>query len=349
MLAWSLPTTYYHIVQTLPHRFCALIGCNDKLLYRLLMQASTQAILSLGEEKLEAQLAIVLTLHTWGQMVNVHPHTHSAVSAGGLSLDGKRWIDARDPKKFFSRRELSRRFRDLFIKGLERLFKRGELKMPKDMAWIESVEDLRKWLEESGVMRQQWVVSIQSPPEHCHGPEAVLKYLASYVAGTAIANRRIVSDDGEWVTILAKNYRAGGEQKERRMRGIEFVKRYAQHILPKGIRRVRYAGLYSPRRREKLSDTCRELIGRQNPPPTPTPSAPPETPDDPFEKPEGLEDPGRRKCKKCGEWMSDMGRMSRDRYDRILQLRYQFKELEEWHMSLSDTENQSLSLPLPDP
>ena len=42
-------------------------------------------------------MGILIVLHTFGADMKWHPHIHLIVTAGGLSLDGKRWIET-DPK-----------------------------------------------------------------------------------------------------------------------------------------------------------------------------------------------------------------------------------------------------------
>ena len=67
-------------------------------------------------------------------------------------------------------------------------------------------------------------------------------------------------DDGRCVVIRIKNYRTG-RREERRMTGEEFVQRFALHILPERMMRVRYAGLFFARRRAERLALCRRLLG----------------------------------------------------------------------------------------
>ena len=88
----------------------------------------------------------------------------------------------------------------------------------------------------------------------------MLKYLARYVVGSAINDQRIISDDGQHVTIRAKDYRTGNVGPLS-LTGEEFVRRYLLHILPHGLPRVRYCGLFSVRHREQTLSHCRALLG----------------------------------------------------------------------------------------
>ena len=88
----------------------------------------------------------------------------------------------------------------------------------------------------------------------------MLKYLARYVAGSVIHDWRIVSDDGEYVTLIAKNYR-DGTREVIRIRGEEFVRRFCYHILPRGFHRSRNYGLFASRNRKEKLPLCRKLLG----------------------------------------------------------------------------------------
>ena len=43
------------------------------------------------------RMGILIVIHTFGADMKWHPHIHLIVTGGGLSLDGKRWIET-DPK-----------------------------------------------------------------------------------------------------------------------------------------------------------------------------------------------------------------------------------------------------------
>ena len=42
------------------------------------------------------RMGILIVIHTFGTDMKWHPHIHLIVTGGGLSLDGKRWIET-DP------------------------------------------------------------------------------------------------------------------------------------------------------------------------------------------------------------------------------------------------------------
>jgi hypothetical protein len=260
MREWQLPVRYYHVVFTVPHELCDLILANRGPLFSLLLRCSAQTLLSLGREQLGAELGVVGVPHGWGQLMLGHPHGHFIATPGGLSLDETRWVDASE--RFLSREDLAQRFRKLYLRGIERLYRRGELTLPASMSAITDHHGLRAWL--NPLRRKRWIVDCQPPPVQCQDSEAVLKYLAKYVAGSVIHDWRIVSDDGEYVTFIAKNYR-DGTREEIRIPGIEFVRRFCLHILPRGFHRSRNYGLFAARRRTETLPLCRKLLGAAEP------------------------------------------------------------------------------------
>jgi len=213
-------------------------------------------------------------------MLTYHPHVHCLVTAGGVSPDGKDWIAAR-PGFFLPVRVLSRHLRQLFEQTLKK-------KHPELFARAPAQ-----------VWRQEWVV-------HCvpwgQGENSVLDYLARYVFRIAITQRRILAMDDQSVTFQYKDRKAK-RQRTCRLEGTEFVRRYLQHVLPKGFHKVRYYGLWNPRRRGQM-DQVRLMLQLQRPPPhdAPAPARPPQ-PWQPF----------RPVCPDCGCALDHVGEIPRPR------------------------------------
>ena len=75
-------------------------------------------------------------------------------------------------------------------------------------------------------------------PPHAHSdPEQVIKYLARYLTGGPISDRRILAhQDGQVVfSARSKSKKAGNAPRQVTMSGIEFTRCWAMHILPKGF------------------------------------------------------------------------------------------------------------------
>ena len=107
--------------------------------------------------------------------------------------------------------------------------------------------------------KKTWIAYSQPTPPHLKGADQIINYLSRYVSGSVISDQRILTDDGNAVTIRIKDYKAG-DVKDFTLSGGEFVRRWAKHILPKHLSRVRYCGILAACDREERLTLCRKLI-----------------------------------------------------------------------------------------
>jgi len=289
-----LPVPYFHLVFTLPHELSRLALANRRAVYALLFRSAWQALrqLAADPQHLGAKIGALMVLHTWGQNLEHHPHVHCVVPGGGLSPDGTQWI-ASSQKFFLPVVALSRLFRGKFLAGLKRLHRQGKLQLKDKLAPLAAAHHFRRWL--SPLYQKDWVVFAQPPLSPRQGPEPVLKYLARYVAGAAIGDRRLLSHAKGRVTFRVKNYRQNRWQRQT-LDGVEFVRRFLLHVLPSGFVRIRSYGLLSNRHRSTLLPRCRELLGISAPPAAQTASV--ASGDSPTESTAPLKEP--TPCPACG-------------------------------------------------
>ncbi|MHC4677736.1 MAG: IS91 family transposase, partial [Planctomycetota bacterium] len=108
--------------------------------------------------------------------------------------------------------------------------------------------------------QKDWVV-------HCkpavQGTRTVLNYLARYIHRVAITNSRVISADNGKVTFRYKDS-GGAETKTMTVGAEEFIRRFLQHVLPAGVHKVRYYGLWSPSHRQNLSKVQQSLTPSGN-------------------------------------------------------------------------------------
>jgi hypothetical protein len=71
------------------------------------------------------------------------------------------------------------------------------------------------------------------------GASAVLRYLGRYTHRVAISNHRLRSFDGDRVTFQWKDYAHHDQQRTMTLSAMEFLRRFVQHILPRGFVRIR--------------------------------------------------------------------------------------------------------------
>ncbi|MBL8209793.1 MAG: transposase [Bryobacterales bacterium] len=208
-------------------------------------------------------------LHTWGQTLQPHPHVHCVVPGGGLSVDHRQWIRA--PNHFFLPvKVLSRVFRGKFTAGLKRACRQDKLAFFGACRSLAEPKAFNRFLRT--LFRQDWVVYAKKP---FGGPEHVLHYLARYTHRVAISNHRLVDVTESKVSFRWKDYAHHSKHRIMTLSHDEFLRRFLQHILPRGFPRIRYFGLLANRRRGALLPLCRSLLSLgQEPTPAKTVSAP---------------------------------------------------------------------------
>jgi Putative transposase/Transposase zinc-binding domain len=266
-----LPVNYYHLVFSVPHGLVPLIWQNKKVLFQLLFEASASTLLEVAADPrhLGVQIGFFSILHTWGQTLQPHPHIHCVVAGGGLSPDHARWISARG-HFFLPVKVLSRVFRGRFVAGLQRAFRADQLAFHREMLPLANEQAFAAFLRT--LFRQDWVVYAKPP---FGGPEHVLHYLARYTHRVAISNHRLVSVDPQQVRFRWKDYAHHNKRRTMTLPSEEFLRRFLQHVLPKGFPRIRYFGWLANRRRGQLLPLCRVLLAQQ---PPPEPIAPADNP-----------------------------------------------------------------------
>jgi len=238
-----LPVEYYHVVFTLPAPISALAYQNKAVLYKLLLKAAAETLLTTaGDPKhLGARIGITMVLHTWGSALTHHPHAHCIVPGGGISADGKQWLACK-PGFFLPVRVLSRLFRRLFLGKLNDAYKADMLNFYGQLQPLAETQAFDNWCQP--LHQQEWVVYAKRP---FAGPEAVLAYLSRYTHRVAIANSRLIAHDEQSVTFQYKDYRAKGRYRHKTMTldTNEFIRRFLIHVLPSGFHRIRHYGLFA--------------------------------------------------------------------------------------------------------
>lgn len=251
-----LPVPYFHLVFTLPHELSALALGNRQRLYDLLFAATSETLQTIGADPrhLGARLGALLVLHTWGQQLEHHPHIHAVVPGGGLSPDGTKWVASR-ANFLLSVKVLGRLFRGKFLAGVKELSEAGELCFAGSTAALADKPAFQAWL--SGLYAKDWIVYAKKP---FAGPEVLLKYLTRYTHRVALSNGRLKKVEGDRVTLSYKDYADNCRPKELTLTGVELLRRFAMHVLPKGFVRVRQCGLLAHRDRQARLALCRQLL-----------------------------------------------------------------------------------------
>ena len=226
-----LPVPYFHVVFTLPDTLNLLAMHKPKAVYDSLFASAWQTVETFGKDPkhLGAQAGMICILHTWGQTLQLHPHLHCIVPGGGLgpsnSPKGRVWKTARNKGKFlFPVKAMSKVFRAKYVEVLK-----------------SKVPDLDKSLV-NALFKKEWVVYAKRPFVHA---SHVVEYLGRYTHKIAISNHRIQAVDEKTVNFGYKDYRKEGKKQSMTLDGMEFIRRFSLHILPKGYVRIRHYGILS--------------------------------------------------------------------------------------------------------
>jgi len=234
-----LPCDYFHAVATVPSELHGVFRREQKYLYGLLMKVSAAAVKELCAQKrhLGALPGMLCVLHTWNGELGFHPHVHLLITGGGVTPDGEHFEPARGtflvPVAVLSRK-IAAQFRAALKKERPSLF----AGIPEP------------------VWHREWVSFCK---HYGHGNDAVLNYLSRYVFRIAITNARILDMDATHVTFRCKDHRTG-TWRTLRLPGVEFLRRFLQHVLPRGFHKVRYFGLWHHSQRDWASRAWLLLI-----------------------------------------------------------------------------------------
>jgi hypothetical protein len=225
-------------------------------MYDLLFRTSAATMLEVAADpqRLGAQIGFISILHTWGQNLLLHPHVHCLVPAGGFSPDRERWIH---PKYafFLPVDVLSSVFRAKFVDELRMAYQEGDLTFPGSIAELENPKRFAAFVD--ALFQKDWVVYAKPA---FGGPAQVLDYLGRYTHRVAISNHRLLAFDGESVAFRWKDYAHGSKQRKMTLSANEFLRRFTQHILPRGFVRIRQFGYLANTHRSARLALARRLL-----------------------------------------------------------------------------------------
>jgi hypothetical protein len=252
-----LPVPYCHVVFTLPHELAPLALQNPRVIYGILFRAVAESLLEMAADpkRLGARIGFLAVLHTWSQKLEAHPHIHCVVPAGGISLDGQRWISPRKKKFFLPVKPLGYLFRGKLLAFLEEAFAENRLEFHGQLRELAHPVRFQHLL--STLQDKEWVVYVKPP---FGGPQQVLRYLARYTHRVAISNGRLLGLENGRVRFRWRDSQHGNQTKETSLDAVEFIRRFLLHILPSGFVKIRHFGFLSNRNRKTIIQRSRELL-----------------------------------------------------------------------------------------
>jgi hypothetical protein len=230
-----LPCAYFMMTFTVPAEFRAFMRSHPRQCYQAIFQAAYQSLIQLARDPKylgSDRLGMTGVLHTWGRDLNYHPHVHFIVPGGAISQTGDQWLSSRS---------------DFLVPvlALSKIYRAKFKELMKFYGLLEAIEP--------DVWTKAWNVNCQAVGD---GRDS-LRYLAPYVFRVAIGNHRIsdvktLEDDSGLVTFMVK---PSGQRRYRPLTvtAEEFIRRFLQHVLPKGFQKVRHFGFMHKRSKVSLT------------------------------------------------------------------------------------------------
>ena len=219
----QLPGPHFLITFTVPEKVRPVIRRHQRIAYDALFKASSDALrlLAADQRHVGGDLpGFYGILHTWGRTLSFHPHIHYVAAGGALSKADGRWHPSR-PCFYVPNKALSRIYRAKFRDALQ------------EADLLHDVPD--------EVWKAPWNVNIQA----VGSSEQTLGYLAPYVFKVAISNSRVIKVENRQVTFRYKKPKSS-RWRTMTLDVIEFIRRFLQHVLPRGFMKVRYYGFFHP-------------------------------------------------------------------------------------------------------
>jgi Putative transposase/Transposase zinc-binding domain len=232
-----LPTVpYFMVTLTVPSEFRDLFKRNQLTCYNLLFTEGVGTVQEMARDPkhLGGEIGVTAVLHTWKRDLGYHPHIHLIVPGGALGDKG--WIGLKKSSYLLPVKALAERMRNRMRERLR-----------------DDHPELWKAVP-SGAWAKRWNVNIQ----FVGTGEKAFGYLARYVQSTAIRNKRIVACDDKTVTYEWVD-RSSNQTIQQKVTGQEFLRRFLQHTLPKGLMRVRHYGFLSAAGRGQLASVRASL------------------------------------------------------------------------------------------
>jgi hypothetical protein len=242
----AFPGRHYHLVFTVPHELNELCLLDSRWFFTHLFACVWDTLRNFGYSHYGAETGAICVLHTWGQNLSLHPHIHCLVPALGQRPSGTIRRIGHQGQYLYPVHQLSTTFRGKFMDGIIRYLRKAGI----NSQYLVMLDRMYK---------KPWVIFCEPS---LASPRHVFAYLGQYIHRVAISNQRIlkISDDG--VCFRLKDYNDNGKNKTLTLSGVEFLRRFCLHILPKCFVKIRYFGIYASRNRAAIMNKTSKMAIR---------------------------------------------------------------------------------------
>jgi len=248
---------HFHLVFTLPSEYHRLWLYNRKWFIKTHFKVVSDTLKTLlhqptssndtGKKHLGATTGFISVLHTWGRQLNLHPHLHCIITAGGLTTKGL-WKKSGD--YLVPIRALKALYRGKFQAEIKALIESDEVNLSENETKATLMILYR------AVYKKEWSINIQKKYPHGKG---IMTYLSRYLGASPIKPQQIIEANDKRIVFRYKDHREG-KIKQLSLTSDEFMRRYLMHQAEIGVHTVRYYGLYASQNKSKRQ-TCNDILG----------------------------------------------------------------------------------------
>jgi len=243
----------------IPWQLRIVIIMNRQAGLNLLVQASTEAIEQWARDVKQMRMGILIVIHTFGADMKWHPHIHLIVTGGGLSLDGKRWIET-DPRFLMYPGGLKKRWKYQITTRMKKAHREGQWRFPKSKDFLKQYPCFASMLNK--LWHLTWYAYIGAS---LLDPRFSIQYIGRYTKRAVMAGYRITYYDGKIVRFSYKDYAEGGKTSFMTLKVYAFIGRLIRHIPDKHFPMIRYAGLFSNRWKKQYLSQARVALNQSQP------------------------------------------------------------------------------------
>jgi len=254
-----LDVAYHHLVMAIPWQLRIVIMMNRRAGLNLITQAATEAVQQWARDIKKMRMGILVVIHTFGADMKWHPHIHLIVTGGGLSLDGKRWIQT-DPRFLMHHGGLKKRWKYQVCTRMKKAHREDQWRFPKSKHFLKQYPLFASMINK--LWNLTWYAYIGAS---LLDPRFSVQYIGRYTKRAVMAEYRIVYYDGKIVRFSYKDYAEGGKFSYITMKVHTFIGRLIRHIPDKYFPMIRYAGLFANRWKKQYVSQCRIALNQPEP------------------------------------------------------------------------------------
>ena len=209
-----LPVHYFMVTFTLPYQFRVLAQKHPKALYQLMFKITSNLLKDFASREDKGNLGFTSVLHTHNRKRELHPHLHIVIPSGRYDASKKQWHKG-DKRYLFNAFSLAKVWRGRMMEAINH---HPQLALPTNIP-------------------NKWVVDCRKVGFGLSS----FQYLSRYLYRGVLPDKDIIHITDEEVTF---RYKEGHTHlmKTRTLPVLKFLWLILQHVLPKGLQRVRDYG-----------------------------------------------------------------------------------------------------------